>query len=281
MKPRSFAGIERYLKVYWQPLHGHAINKISRAEVATELDKMKECYRPEATNHARTALSALFAWAMTKGLCESNPVIGTEKPAKSVRRERVLADQELAAIWRALPDNDYGRIVRLLILTGSRREEIAGLTRAEADLQSRRLALLGARTKNGLPHIIPLSALAMAALQDALAHARNGRDLIFGERGSFSGWSVAKKMLDGKLKGMKPWRLHDIRRTVATRMAELGVQPHIVEAVLNHVSGAKAGIAGTYNRAEYLPERVKALGLWGQHIGALSEAGADDLGRLS
>ena len=181
MKPRTFIEIDRYLRVYWKPLQGRPIDRISRADIAAELTKMRERSGPEAANHARAALSALFAWVIREGLCESDPVIGTEKPGKATSRDRVLSHRELAEIWQGLPENDYGRIVKLLILTGSRREEIAGLRRSEIDLENRRLALPGERTKNGRPHLNCLSPAALAVLR--AIPIREGRDLVFGERG--------------------------------------------------------------------------------------------------
>src|SRR4051794_35249228 len=145
-----------------------------------------------------------------------------------------------------------------------------------------------ARTKNGLPHDVPLSDAALAII-DAIPE-RAGRDLLFGDRdGPFQGWSKAKAALDarviaareekaGKGKGkLAPWRLHDIRRTVATRMAELGVLPHAVEAVLNHISGHKAGVAGIYNRAIYSAEKRQALDRWAEHVTALVEGRASNV----
>lgn len=137
--------------------------------------------------------------------------------------------------------------------------------------------------KNRLPHVVPLSEAALNVLN--CVELRAGRDLLFGEGdGPFSGWSRAKANLDRRiqkareeaepdLKPMPPWRLHDLRRTTATRLANLGVQPHVVEAVLNHVSGAKAGVAGIYNRAAYTKEKTAALALLGEHITHLVRAG--------
>ena len=130
------------------------------------------------------------------------------------------------------------------------------------------------RTKNGLAHDVPLSSPAVEILR---ARERSRRALVFGSReGPFQGWSNAKSGLDRRVVtrlretgadgALKPWRLHDIRRTVATRMADLGVQPHVIEAVLNHISGHKAGVAGVYNRATYGAEKRHALDLWGEHV---------------
>lgn len=160
----------------------------------------------------------------------------------------------------------------MLIFTGQRREEIGGLRWSEVEVDTALVTLVGDRTKNGKPHELPLPAAAMAILQ---AQPRRGeRDLIFGERaGPFQGWSKAKATLDKAIAKnasengrLAPWRLHDVRRTVATRMADLGVQPHVIEAVLNHVSGHKAGVAGVYNRSLYGPEKRAALELWANHV---------------
>ncbi|MFY9835462.1 MAG: site-specific integrase [Xanthobacteraceae bacterium] len=166
--------------------------------------------------------------------------------------------------------------MRLLILTGQRREEIGWLEWDEVDLDRRVIALPPERTKNKRLHELPLSTQARAILERQ-PH-RKGRDHIFGiGNGGFSGWSDCKVHLDGAIldrrgrraKPMPDWRLHDLRRTAATGMAELGVQPHIIEAVLNHVSGHKAGVAGIYNRAKYADEMRSALQCWADHVEAL------------
>ena len=152
---------------------------------------------------------------------------------------------------------------------------------SEIDLSAAMWRIGAERTKNGLAHDVPLSAPAVAIL--SALNRREGRDLVFGAGGGpFQGWSNAKSALDKRVLSKlrerdakvepKPWRLHDIRRTVATRMADLGVLPHVVEAVLNHVSGHKAGVAGIYNRASYAAEKRAALKLWAEHVSALVEA---------
>jgi integrase len=195
----------------------------------------------------------------------------------------VLTDTELAAIWNNAPANDYGAIVRLLALTGQRREEIAGLRWSEVidlgDASKARIELPGERTKNGKPHDVPLSADAVAILQGI--KQRDGRDLVFGEgEGGYSGWSASKMALDIK-SGVKRWRLHDLRRTVATRMGDIGVLPHVVEVVLNHISGHRAGVAGVYNRALYAAEKRAALDAMASYIKtALAQAAGGNVKRL-
>jgi integrase len=175
------------------------------------------------------------------------------------------------------PFDDYGRIVRLLILTGQRREEVGGMTGAELDLVRARWSIPRERTKNGLPHEVPLSPAAVSilrAIPSGLVAAQ-----LFGEgRGTFQGWSNAKAALDRRIVQsgilIAPWRLHDLRRTVATRMAELGILPHVGEAVLNHISGHKAGVAGIYNKALYSVEKRQALERWAEHLEGVSERGS-------
>jgi integrase len=157
---------------------------------------------------------------------------------------------------------------KLLMLTAQRRDEIASLSWSEIDGEGATalIALPAERTKNSRPHDVPLSATALDVVAGVIK--RNERDLLFGDgEGGFSGWSRAKERLDEKLgKAVKPWTLHDLRRTAATGMANLGVQPHVIEAVLNHVSGHKGGVAGIYNRSTYAAEKRAALDLWAGHI---------------
>jgi integrase len=211
---------------------------------------------------------------------ETNPVAGSAKADEGAPRERVLTDPELREIWGALGSGQFGEIVRLLLLTGQRREEIGGLRWSEVDFDRRLIVLSPARTKNKRLHELPLAPEALRILK--AQPRRKGRDLIFGISGAsgFSGWADCKARLDtailerrkGKAAGkaLPSWRLHDLRRTAATGMAELGVLPHIIEAVLNHVSGHRAGVAGVYNRARYEGEMRAALDLWAEHVAAIT-----------
>ena len=268
MKPRSFLECTRHINKAWKSLHGLAVGAVSRSTVATRLREIAKGSGPVAANRARSTLSAMYAWAIGEGLCETNPVDGTNKADEGKSRDRVLSDAELAAIWNASTDTDYGRIVKLLMLTAQRRDEIASLrwTEIEGETDPALIALPAERTKNSRAHDVPLSAAAMDVLASVVV--RNGRDLMFGEgEGGYSGWSRSKERLDQKLgKAVKPWTLHDLRRTVATRMVDIGVQPHVIEAVLNHVSGHKGGVAGIYNRSIYAAEKRAALDLWASHV---------------
>jgi integrase len=279
LKARTLVETNRYLRTSWKPLHSLAIEKITRRTIALQLSELTLTNGPIAANRARIALSSFFTWAMREGLADTNPVVGTNRPTEERSRDRVLTNYELARIWAACRDDDYGRIVRLLILTGQRREEVGGMAWSELDLQQACWSIPRDRTKNSLPHDVPLSKAAIEVLQDC--PRREGRQLVFGEAGGpFQGWSKAKAALDKRIlesgRQIPAWRLHDIRRTVATRMAELGTLPHVVEAVLNHISGHKSGVAGVYNRASYSQEKRQALDMWATHVGdivALYEGG--------
>ena len=275
LRPRTLSELSRHLRVLWKPLHQLQIGSVDRSMIASRLVTLASENGAHSSDHARTSLSTLFTWAVKEGLVDSNPVAATNRPVEPVARDRVLTDGELHEIWTACRDDDYGRIVRLLILTGQRREEISALEWSEVDREKALLSLPASRTKNGRPHDVPLSDPALAVLPNP----RADRELVFGEgAGPFTGFSKAKRKLDERIdsarkavkaKPMADWRLHDLRRTAATRMADLGVQPHVIEAVLNHVSGHRAGVAGIYNRAVYAAEKRAALVLWGEHVTGL------------
>jgi integrase len=262
LRERSVIETRRYLGEYYKELHKIPLDQIRKIDVVTILNTIKA---PVARNRARSTLSAFFAWAIGESLCDVNPVVGTNKAEESGGRKRVLADDEIATIWLNAPDNSYGTILKLLLLTGCRRDEIGGLMWSEVDLNARTITIPGSRTKNKQEHIVPLSDTAMSIL--AGVAQREGREHLFGRThaAGFSGWSRAKAEFDQVVK-IKDWTLHDLRRTAATQMAELGVQPHIIEAVLNHISGHKGGVAGVYNRATYLPEKRGALDTWAHHL---------------
>jgi integrase len=266
MKPRSYLETKRHLENHWSGFHKRGIHEIDADMVADRLKEIEADSGPVARNRARSSLSAMFAWAIGERYkhLKANPVDGTAKVEEGESRDRVLSDKELVAIWNAAPASGYGRIVRLLMLTGQRREEIGGLRWSEINTEKKQIELPPERTKNSRPHDVPLSRMAQDVLRDV--HRIRGRDLVFGEGGGgYSGWSRSKSDLDAAAK-VKPWRLHDLRRTCATGMADLGVQPHFIEAVLNHVSGHKAGVAGIYNRSTYGAEKRAALDLWAGHV---------------
>jgi integrase len=291
LKPRTYAETKRHLLTNWKPVHSISVFSVTRRHVAERLRDLASSRGAATAGGARAALSAMFNWAIREGYeIGANPVFGTNKPMASKPRDRVLTDQELAEIWGACDDSDYGRIVRLLMLTGQRRDEVGGMCWSEMDQDKKTWTIPGARTKNHREHVVPLSDAALELITAVPPH--KDRDHVFGEgprrngdqhRG-YSGWSKSKAALDERIlearkkaghdatktKPLPDWRLHDLRRTAATVMADrLGVLPHIVEAILNHVSGHRAGVAGVYNRARYETEMRGALDRWSDHVRAL------------
>jgi integrase len=177
-------------------------------------------------------------------------------------------------VWSAAGDDDFGRVVRLLVLLGQRRTEVGGMTWSEIDLERGTWTIPAQRAKNGRAHTLPLSALALSVIHSV--PERVGRDFLFGDRGlnGFTLWAWGKRDLDDRLGDrVKPWTLHDLRRTFCTRLADLGVLPHVVEAAVNHQSGHKAGPAGIYNRSVYVNEVRAALAMWADHIRSITEGG--------
>ena len=285
MKPRAFEEVERHLTNHAASLHKLRLGEIDRRAIAQRLGEVETASGPVARNRVRSSLSAFFGWAVTEGLLDANPVQGTAKLDEGGSRERTLTQQELAELWSVLdaePNPQFADIVRLLLLTGQRREEVGSLRWSEVELDRGLVILPPERTKNSRQHEVPLSRQAKTIV--ARQPKRKGRDFVFGiGEAGFSGWSDCKARLDQalltarrqpnrKAKAMPDWRLHDLRRTCATGMAELGVQPHIIEAVLNHVSGHKAGVAGIYNRARYADEMREALARWADHVASITSA---------
>jgi integrase len=275
LKPRTLEEFARHLRMHWQPLHGHAVEKITRRDIVGAMDSISEEHGKVAADRAKATLSGFFAWALDRQYCDANPVLGIKRRGGNGSRERVLSPTELADIWHSCEDTDYGRIIKLLLLTGQRRNEIANLLWPEIDFDRREIELPGDRTKNGYPHVVALSDQALDVLHSVIPI--HGRDFVFGEGASgFQGWSKAKAALDRRInvhraaRGDKPiadWILHDLRRSFVTHMAELKLAPpHIVEASINHISGHKGGVAGIYNKAIYAEEKRAAFEAWGTYV---------------
>lgn len=224
--------------------------------------------------------SVLFNWAMKRRYVSANPLLSMDKPEAPAARDRVLEDAELLSVWTASESLSapWGPLYRLLILTGQRKSEVAGACWAELDRGAGVWTIPAHRAKNGSAHIVPLSKAAIAEL-DGLAGGRewpqNGYVLTTTGRNSISGFSKAKRALDDTIAAahdggtLPDWRVHDLRRTVATGLQRLGVRFEVTEAVLNHVSGAKGGVAGVYQRHDWAAEKRSALEAWSAHVEGL------------
>jgi integrase len=285
LRDRSYPDLARHLLKHSKALHELQLSKITRRDIAPILTAVTKNSGAVTANRVRGSLSGFFSWTMEKGIADNNPVVGTARN-KEQSRERVLTPAEFRAIWAALGDDNFGDIIRLLALTGQRAGEIAGLRWSE--IHDDAIVLSGERTKNHRAHVVALSEPARAIIDKQ--PRRGERDLIFG-RGEqpFSGWSNCKERLDARIqeaggKALAHWTPHDLRRSFATyasgglpehllkrlpasdqKMASgLGILPHVVEAVLNHVSGLRGGVAAIYNRSTYDKEKRIALDLWAE-----------------
>jgi integrase len=214
------------------------------------------------------ALSAMFGWLIKRRRLRQNPCVGVARPETPKARERVLTEDEIVKFWKACDQigKPFGQLLKLLLLTGSRLNEVAGMRRTELTDEGQTWTIPGERTKNHRIHIITLPKIAI----DILATVSTAGDIVFTTNGEtvVSGWSKTKRSLDDAM-GIPPWVIHDLRRTCDTGMNDIGVLPHVVEACLNHVSGSKKGVAGTYNRSTYAAERKVALERWASHIDGL------------
>jgi integrase len=268
VRPNSFREIARYLLQHASPWHPRQLATISARDASDLVDALTRKHGASTANRARAAISPYFIWLLAKGRISTNPLAFTPKAVENGSRKRVLSDAELRAIWWACGGDQFGTIVRLLILTAARRTEIGAMSWSE--YRDGMIVIPEERSKNKREHEIMLSVQARAVLDSQLR--RNSTGYVFGRLETpFSGWSKAKADLDARLAAggivTAPWSLHDIRRTVATNLADpLKVEPHIIEAVLGHVSGHKAGVAGIYNRAAYRPQKYDALQRWADHL---------------
>lgn len=242
---------------------------LSRAAVVRVLDGLARDGKPAMASRTAAYGRAAYHWAVKRGSLAVNPFANLPQ-APLARRERVLTDEELRAVWRATgKPGPFNAIVRLLILTGQRRDEAGGVTWDELDADLSVWTIPAARAKNGAAHLVPLSHEAQALLR--AAPRLEGKSLVFpGERGIFSGWSKSKDRLDQR-SGVSDWTLHDLRRTAATGLQKLGVRLEVTEAVLNHVAGSRAGIVGVYQRHHWADEKRAALVAWGAHVAAIVE----------
>jgi integrase len=259
--------IDKYVLPAWGGLD---IHEIGRRQILDLTDSLKDQGKPTQALRVHARLHRLFRWAVSRGILQMSPMTGMDKPASEVKRDRVLTDDELMAVWRGAEQLGFpfGTAVQLLILTGARREEIGQLKWSE--IVNTTISLKGARTKNGEPHDIPLSAPALALLMDVPSIGDS--DYVFTTNGktTISGWSRAKFDLD-KIAVVTDWRLHDLRRVVATGLQKLGTPLQVTEAVLGHISGSRAGVVGIYQRHNYANEKRAALEAWGEHVMALVE----------
>jgi integrase len=260
-------------------LGGLPLDQIQREHISNIL---RDIQRRGASVHANRVLGytkRLFRWCQEQRLILNSPVADIRKPSREKSRERVLTKTELQKVWEASEKLGYpfGPFIQLLILTGQRRSEVAGLEWAELDLDAGIWTQPNTKTKNGRSHVVFLPKNAKHILQDVRNLGRTGSIFSTKEARPISGFSKAKLRLD-KVSGVTEWTLHDLRRTFATYATEcLDASPAVIEKVLNHSSGAVTGIARVYQRAQYLSQRRDLADQWADLVERwISEPGALD-----
>ena len=235
------------------------------------LDQIIAAGAPVGANRAFSVVRKFFNWCVARDLLPASPCAGVLLPTAERPRDRVLSDDELRDVWQAAGEigGPFAALIKLLILTGQRRTEVAQMEWSEIDLSARLWRLPPERVKTGEPHEVPLSEPAVAILA---ALPRIGDQFTLTHRGTSpaTAYAEGKARLNALLPaGMPAWTLHDLRRTVATGMARLGVNLAVTEKVLNHRSGSFAGIVGVYQRHNFSDEKRDALERWGAHVADL------------
>jgi integrase len=279
-RPSTYPGVESNLRRFAVPvLRNKPLPDIERGDLTAIFDRIP-AGKPALPRNVYAHVSKVFSWALERGDIDRSPFEGFKAPPAVASRERVLTDDELAQVWRASLQLSYpfGPIIRLLMLTGQRREEVTGLQWGELNRADAEWLMPGDRSKNGRAHTVPLSPLAVAEIESFAGPNWPRAGFVFSTTGTtrVSGHSRAKSRLDRLIREstgaeLPPWRLHDLRRTLATGLQKLGVRFEVTEAVLNHVSGARSGVAGVYQRHTWTQEKRAALDDWSAHLAKVVE----------
>ena len=274
-RARYAAEAERALRVAFASHLARPASALTHAAVTAVLDKLAGDGKAPIAGRTMAYGRACYGWAVKRRRLVVNPFAGLPViQGANPSRDRVLTDAEVGAVWRAagamgLP---FGPLVRLLLLTAQRREEVAALRWSELSADLSTWTLPGSRAKNGKAHVVHLAEPARAILASVPRIA--GQDLVFSVTGTTppSGFSKAKLALDAAIAkrdsraDVAGWRFHDFRRTAVTWLAGAGFPPHVADRLLNHVGGSIQGVAAVYQRSEFLAERKAALAAWGAHV---------------
>jgi integrase len=265
LKPRSKRELERTLRRHF-PFGRTALDKITHGDISSIIDGLMDT--PSEACHAFKDIRTFFRWCVPRYLPHS-PCEGLKMPARYVPRQRVLNEAELKQVWEAVAKLafPFHPIVKLMILTGARKTEVGTLRFPFIDEKERTITL--PETKNGRPHTFPYGGMTAKILEDT--PRLNSTTYLFPGRNPeqpYNGWSKHKTELD-ELSGVTDWTLHDLRRTYATAHASMGTAPHIIERLLNHVSGTISGVAAIYNRFQYVDEMRAAVNSWEERLAAV------------
>jgi integrase len=243
---------------YFGVIHKTPLDKITQNQIASRLDLIHAQSGAPTCSRSRAHLSAFFTWCLKRGHCAQNPVIATEAIKSGPGRERILSDDELRVVWNSCRDDDLGRVIKLLILSGRRASEVGGLRWSE--IHDGAIHLPPERTKSGRAHVVPLTPMMRSVISSVPQMV--GRDCLFGERTDtgFTSWAKQKRMGDGI---SERWTPHDLRRTFRTGLGRLGIPPHIAELCIAH---RKGGVEAVYDRYQYDREIAAALHVWSDHV---------------
>jgi integrase len=269
-KNRGWRESERLLGKF-QGLFSKPVVDIKRSDIVRLLDEIVASGTPYRANRALSALKKLMNWALDRGMIEVNPIAGLKPPHRERAREDVLADDDLLSLMQSADAEGYpfGEALKLLILTGQRRSEVAQMRWSELNIERATWTIPAERSKNGQSHEVPLSSDALSLLRSLPRFLASDWVFTTTGRGPVSGFGRVKRRLQAA-GGSELWRIHDLRRTVASGMARIGIEPHVIEKVLNHKSGIISGVAAIYNRYAYEKEKRLALEKWAAHVGRIS-----------
>jgi integrase len=266
-RPATAQSAQRIYNRHLGPWGARWIGEITRRDILDILDSITTAGHPAATIRAKAVLSKFFNWARGRDIIQHSPCDGIELTEPEERKsdsDRVLSDYEIRAVWNACDAIGYpfGTMFKLLLLTGQRRDEVAKMTYAEID--GRIWTIPASRSKNRKPHDVYLSDAAAAIIEDLPTHT--GFLFTTNDKTASSGYSRAKAKLDAITGPLPAWRLHDLRRTMVSGMARLGIAIPAVERAVNHTSGTFAGIVGTYQKHDFAAETKIAFERWARHV---------------
>jgi integrase len=288
---RSWREVERQFKTEINPVWGkRKVQAIAKRDVLDLLDAIIDRGSPMTANRVFATVRKFFGWLIERDVVKESPCSGIKKPTPEKSRERILTDDEVRLFWKATEgfDHPFGPMWRLLLLTGQRRKEVAGMRGGELEVDGEEPGWLipGARTKNGKEHFVPLAPVSVGIIEALPRIGKKG--FIFTTTGEtpVSGFSRSKARLDAAMLAilqkdaekagddpakvtLTPWTLHDLRRTLASGMARLNINLPVIEKCLNHTSGSFAGIVSVYQRHEYREEKRAAFEAWANFVDQL------------
>ena len=276
-RPSTAKEVERVFNVYVLPRWSRRpLSSITPADVDNLLEDRIAAGHGYMANRLLAHVRKFFNWCIERRWLAASPAAGLKSPAKEQARDRVLSKDEIVEFWSGCDELGwpFGPALKLLLLTGQRRDEVARMQWSHLDLEEGLWTLPKQETKADRQHEVPLSPMALEIIK---AVPRNG-DFVFTTTGRtpISGFSKIKVRLDG-LSSLTAWRLHDLRRTAASSMAEIGIAPHVIEKVLNHATGQISGVAAVYNRHAYRREKSDALNAWSRALGEIIGQNQDNV----